>query len=98
MRCAWQCAQLVRSDRLTWGTDNGTCAVRVVGHGDGLHLEIRLPEADANPYLARSPPHTTASIIACSPRRPAPATPTRPRRGRSLARSTSLWMPSTTAR
>ncbi|NEA56626.1 glutamine synthetase [Streptomyces sp. SID13666] len=38
--------------RFTWGIDNRTCAVRVVGHGDGLHLEIRLPGADANPYLA----------------------------------------------
>ncbi|UNO38940.1 glutamine synthetase family protein [Streptomyces sp. MST-110588] len=38
--------------RLTWGMDNRTCAVRVVGHGDGLHLEVRVPGADANPYLA----------------------------------------------
>ncbi|WP_319949605.1 glutamine synthetase family protein [Streptomyces halobius] len=37
---------------LTWGIDNRTCAVRVVGHGDGLHLEVRVPGADANPYLA----------------------------------------------
>jgi len=37
---------------LTWGYDNRTCAVRVVGHGDGLHLEVRFPGADANPYLA----------------------------------------------
>ncbi|MER5786537.1 glutamine synthetase family protein [Streptomyces mobaraensis] len=36
----------------TWGFDNRTCAVRVVGRGRGLHLEIRLPGADANPYLA----------------------------------------------
>lgn len=36
----------------TWGRDNRGCAVRVVGHGAGLHLEIRLPGADANPYLA----------------------------------------------
>ncbi|MCM2576346.1 glutamine synthetase family protein [Streptomyces meridianus] len=35
-----------------WGVDNRTCAVRVVGHGKGLHLEVRLPGADANPYLA----------------------------------------------
>ncbi|GGP40446.1 glutamine synthetase family protein [Streptomyces abikoensis] len=38
--------------RLAWGFDNRTCAVRIVGQGDGLHLEIRLPGADANPYLA----------------------------------------------
>lgn len=39
---------------MTWGYDNRTCAVRVVGHGDSLHLEIRVPGADANPYLALS--------------------------------------------
>lgn len=38
--------------RVSWGRDNRTCAVRVVGHGEGLHLEIRVPGADANPYLA----------------------------------------------
>ncbi|MFJ9216585.1 glutamine synthetase family protein [Streptomyces sp. NPDC102383] len=38
--------------RMTWGQDNRTCAVRVVGHGEETHLEIRLPGADANPYLA----------------------------------------------
>ncbi|EKX65428.1 glutamine synthetase family protein [Streptomyces ipomoeae] len=38
----------------SWGWDNRTCAVRVVGRGDGLHLEIRVPGADANPYLALS--------------------------------------------
>lgn len=39
-------------DRFTWGIDNRTCAIRVIGHGDGLHFEIRLPGADANPCLA----------------------------------------------
>ncbi|KPI16932.1 glutamine synthetase catalytic region, partial [Actinobacteria bacterium OK006] len=29
----------------TWGHDNRTCAVRVVGRGEGLHLEIRVPGA-----------------------------------------------------
>ncbi|MFF8868180.1 glutamine synthetase family protein [Streptomyces sp. NPDC015139] len=38
----------------TWGYDNRTCAVRVVGHAEDLHLEIRVPGADANPYLAFS--------------------------------------------
>lgn len=37
--------------RFTWGRDNRGCAVRVIGHGPGLHLEVRLPGADANPYL-----------------------------------------------
>ncbi|MEU9396115.1 glutamine synthetase family protein [Streptomyces sp. NPDC048324] len=39
---------------MSWGYDNRTCAVRVVGHDEGLHLEIRVPGADANPYLALS--------------------------------------------
>ncbi|MFD9042016.1 glutamine synthetase family protein [Streptomyces bottropensis] len=39
---------------VSWGRDNRTCAVRVVGRGEGLHLEIRVPGADANPYLALS--------------------------------------------
>lgn len=37
-----------------WGYDNRTCAVRVIGHDETLHLEIRVPGADANPYLAVS--------------------------------------------
>ncbi|TVL94224.1 glutamine synthetase family protein [Streptomyces sp. SAJ15] len=38
--------------RFSWGVDNRTCAVRIAGRGPGRHLEIRLPGADANPYLA----------------------------------------------
>jgi len=37
---------------VAWGHDNRTCAIRVIGHGQGLHLENRLPGADVNPYLA----------------------------------------------
>ncbi|MGD3109488.1 glutamine synthetase family protein [Streptomyces sp. YGL11-2] len=37
---------------MTWGYDNRRCAVRVVGHGSGLHLEVRVQGADANAYLA----------------------------------------------
>ncbi len=37
---------------IAWGRDNRTCAVRVVGHGSGLRMELRLPGADVNPYLA----------------------------------------------
>ncbi|MFJ8143095.1 glutamine synthetase family protein [Streptomyces sp. NPDC096013] len=40
--------------RYTWGFDNRGCAVRVTGAGENAHLEIRLPGADANPYLALS--------------------------------------------
>jgi glutamine synthetase len=38
--------------RMCWGHDNRAAAVRVVGYGESLHLEIRIPGADANPYLA----------------------------------------------
>ena len=37
---------------LAWGYDNRSCAFRVVGHGQALRLENRMPGADANPYLA----------------------------------------------
>src|SRR3954469_6917561 len=37
---------------VAWGHDNRTCAVRVVGHGDSLRMELRVPGADVNPYLA----------------------------------------------
>ncbi|WP_200862718.1 glutamine synthetase family protein [Amycolatopsis orientalis] len=37
---------------IAWGTDNRTCALRVVGHGDGLRVENRVPGGDVNPYLA----------------------------------------------
>ena len=36
----------------TWGFDNRTCLVRVVGRGGDLRFEFRLPGADVNPYLA----------------------------------------------
>ncbi|UUU31984.1 glutamine synthetase family protein [Streptomyces sp. CA-210063] len=38
--------------RFSWGADNRTAAFRITGHGPGRHLEVRLPGADANPYLA----------------------------------------------
>ena len=34
-----------------WSHDNRTCGFRVVGRGDGLRVENRIPGADANPYL-----------------------------------------------
>ncbi|MEO3935834.1 glutamine synthetase family protein [Dermatophilaceae bacterium Soc4.6] len=37
---------------VAWGSDNRTCALRVVGHGAGLRVENRLPGGDVNPYLA----------------------------------------------
>ncbi len=35
-----------------WGRDNRTCAFRLVGHGQSLRLECRVPGGDVNPYLA----------------------------------------------
>ena len=37
---------------VAWGNDNRTCSLRVVGHGEALRVENRLPGADVNPYLA----------------------------------------------
>jgi glutamine synthetase len=36
---------------LTWGRDNRTCGLRVVGSGGGLRVETRIPGGDVNPYL-----------------------------------------------
>ena len=67
---------------LAWGIDNRTCGFRVVGHGDGVRVESRIPGADANPYLAFA-----ATIAAglhgiehdLEPGDPSTATPTPPR-------------------
>lgn len=37
---------------IAWGRDNRTCALRVVGHGESLRMENRVPGGDVNPYLA----------------------------------------------
>ena len=42
---------------VAWGMDNRTCALRVVGHGQGLRVENRVPGGDVNPYLARRRAH-----------------------------------------
>jgi glutamine synthetase len=39
---------------IAWGRDNRTCALRVVGHGQGLRFELRAGGSDLNPYLALS--------------------------------------------
>ncbi len=39
---------------IEWGRDNRTCALRVVGHGQSLRVENRVPGGDANPYLVVS--------------------------------------------
>jgi len=38
--------------RLAWSDDNRTAGFRVVGEGESLRIECRIPGADANPYLA----------------------------------------------
>jgi len=38
--------------RVAWSQDNRTAGFRVVGQGDGLRVECRIPGADCNPYLA----------------------------------------------
>jgi glutamine synthetase len=43
---------------VAWGTDNRTCALRVLGEGKGKRVELRMPGADVNPYL------TLAALIA----------------------------------
>jgi glutamine synthetase len=35
-----------------WGPDNRTCALRLVGHGQSLRVENRVPGGDVNPYVA----------------------------------------------
>jgi glutamine synthetase len=37
---------------LVWGHDNRTCALRIVGHGQGMRVESRVAGGDVNPYLA----------------------------------------------
>jgi glutamine synthetase len=36
---------------IVWGRDNRTTGFRVVGHGQGLHIENRFPGGDMNAYL-----------------------------------------------
>ncbi len=38
--------------KLAWSTDNRTTGFRVVGQGNSLRIENRMPGGDANPYLA----------------------------------------------
>jgi len=36
---------------IAWSYDNRTAGFRIVGHGNSLRIECRIPGADANPYL-----------------------------------------------
>ena len=38
--------------RIAWSYDNRTASFRVVGQGESLRIECRVPGADCNPYLA----------------------------------------------
>lgn len=37
--------------RVAWSSDNRTTGFRIVGHGQSLRIECRIPGADCNPYL-----------------------------------------------
>jgi len=37
---------------VAWGLDNRTCSLRVVGHGNSMRVENRVPGGDVNQYLA----------------------------------------------
>jgi glutamine synthetase len=37
---------------VAWGLDNRTCALRIVGRGDSIRVECRVPGGDVNQYLA----------------------------------------------
>ena len=37
---------------IAWGLDNRTCALRVLGSGHSMRVELRVPGGDVNPYLA----------------------------------------------
>ena len=49
--------------RMAWSIDNRTAGFRVVGSGQSLRIECRIPGADCNPYLA------LAASLASGPRR-----------------------------
>jgi glutamine synthetase len=89
---------------IAWGRDNRTCPVRVVGRGESLRIEYRVPGGDANPYLV------VASIIAAGlygveRELPLPApyegnafTSGLPRLPETLAEAVALWDASEVAR
>ena len=68
---------------VAWGRDNRTCSLRVVGDGGpAKRVELRLPGADVNPYLALSA-MIAAGLHGIDSRAraraaPSTATPTRP--------------------
>ena len=90
---------------VAWGRDNRTCAVRVVGHGDALRIELRLPGADVNPYLALAAMiaaglhgHRRASSSSSRRSRATPTWPTSRTCRRRCARRATLFAASAVAR
>jgi glutamine synthetase len=45
-------APLFAPTTVSWGYDNRTCALRVLGTGESGRIECRIPGADAQPHLA----------------------------------------------
>lgn len=54
-------APLFAPVNLTWGYDNRTCALRVLGAGESGRIECRIPGADAQPHLAAAA--LTAAVV-----------------------------------
>ncbi|WP_326687242.1 glutamine synthetase family protein [Streptomyces sp. NBC_01795] len=75
---------------MAWGYDNRTCSIRVVGHDEGVHLELRAPGADADPYLAVAA--ALAAVHHGLTRKP--GTPS-PRRGNAYEDTTAPPLPHT---
>ncbi|MDF2492233.1 MAG: glutamine synthetase [Microbacterium sp.] len=65
---------------VAWGIDNRTCALRVVGHGEGLRVENRVPGRCSSPSRpSRGPRSATTWSITISTRRASRSKPsTRP--------------------
>jgi glutamine synthetase len=60
---------------IAWSVDNRTAGIRVVGEGEALRIECRIPGADANPYIAWAA--TLAAGLAGIERRIEPPAPFR---------------------
>ncbi|CAI7976140.1 glutamine synthetase [Frankia sp. Hr75.2] len=90
---------------ISWGLDNRTCAIRVVGRGRSLRIEHRVPGGDANPYLAIAG-MLAAGLHGIENRLPLPppragnvfAAPDVPRLPASLRDAARAWRESATAR
>ncbi|MFJ6213393.1 glutamine synthetase family protein [Streptomyces sp. NPDC092296] len=75
---------------IAWGRDNRTCPIRVVGAGESLRIEHRVPGGDANPYLAVAAA-VAAGLYGIEHRLPLPE----PHRGNALADPAVPRLPTT---